>query len=103
MTDTASRPAIAEMVADISQYDTIYIGFPIWWYEAPRIIQTFLESYDLSGKTVIPFATFGGSEMGNTDSILQRSAPAAHWKLGKRMRSDASVTEIAAWVKSLNS
>jgi flavodoxin len=103
MTDTASRPAIAEMVADISQYDTIYIGFPIWWYEAPRIIQTFLESYDLSGKTVIPFATSGGSEMGNTDSILQRSAPAAHWKLGKRMRSDASVTEIAAWVKSLNS
>ncbi len=79
------------------------VGFPIWWYEAPRIIRSFLENYDLTDKTVIPFATSGGSEMGNTDSILQRSAPAAHWKLGKRLRADASVAEIAAWVEDLNS
>lgn len=102
MNDTACRPAIADAVTDIGQYDTIYIGFPIWWYEAPRIIQTFLESYDLTDKTVIPFATSGGSEMGNTDSILQRSAKNANWKLGKRMRADASAHEVAAWVESLN-
>ncbi len=102
MNDTACRPPIANAVTDIDQYETIYIGFPIWWYEAPRIIQTFLESYDLTGKTVIPFATSGGSEMGNTDAILQRSAKSANWKLGKRMRADASVHEVAAWVESLN-
>ncbi len=102
MSDTACRPTIANAVTNIGQYDTIYIGFPIWWYEAPRIIQTFLESYDLTGKTVIPFATSGGSEMGNTDSILQRSAKTANWRLGKRMRTDASTHEVAAWVESLN-
>lgn len=102
MSDTACRPPIANAVTNIGQYDTIYIGFPIWWYEAPRIIQTFLESYDLTGKTVIPFATSGGSEMGNTDAILQRSAKTANWKLGKRMRADASIQEVAAWVESLN-
>ncbi len=102
MNDAACRPPIANAVTDIDQYDTIYIGFPIWWYEAPRIIQTFLESYDLTGKTVIPFATSGGSEIGNTDAILQRSAKTANWKLGKRMRADASTQEVAAWVESLN-
>lgn len=102
MTDPTSRPAISKAVPNIEQYDIIYIGFPIWWYEAPRIIQSFLESYDLTGKTVIPFATSGGSEMENTDSILQRSAPAAHWRLGKRMRSDAPATAVADWVKSLD-
>lgn len=102
MSDTACRPPIANAVTNIGQYGTIYIGFPIWWYEAPRIIQTFLESYDLTDKTVIPFATSGGSEMGNTDSILQRSAKTANWKLGKRIRADASTQEVAAWVKSLN-
>lgn len=102
MNDTACRPAIATAVLDMDQYDTIYIGFPIWWYEAPRIIQAFLESYDLTGKTVIPFATSGGSEMGNTDSILQQSAKTANWKLGKRMRADASAREVADWVESLN-
>lgn len=102
MTDTTSRPPIAEAVTDMSQYDTIYIGFPIWWYEAPRIIQTFLESYDLSGKTVIPFATSGGSEMGNTDAILQQSAKTANWRLGKRMRASASTEEVSSWINTLN-
>ncbi len=73
MRDTSCRPAMAEQ-ADVAPYDTIFVGFPIWWYEAPRIIETFLESCDLTGKTVIPFATSGGSDLGNTDSILQRSA-----------------------------
>ncbi len=101
MQDPTCRPALAGKVEDIDQYDTIFVGFPIWWYEAPRVIQTFLESYDLTGKTVIPFATSGGSDMGNTDSILQRSAPKAGWKLGKRLKATASAQEITDWLKSL--
>ena len=77
MNDKAARPAIAAPAADVAKYDTIFVGFPIWWYEAPRIIQTFLESSDFSGKTVIPFATSGGSDLGKTASILQKSCPAA--------------------------
>lgn len=101
MQDPACRPALAGTVEGIDQYDTIFVGFPIWWYEAPRVIQTFLESYDLTGKTVIPFATSGGSDMGNTDSILQRSAPNAGWKLGKRLKATASAQEVTDWLKSL--
>ena len=73
MNDKASRPEIAEEVENMGQYDTVFVGFPIWWYEAPRIIHTFLESYDFSGKTVIPFATSGGSGMGKTSDILQKA------------------------------
>lgn len=101
MQDPTCRPALAGAVDNIEQYDTVFIGFPIWWYEAPRIIQTFLESYDFTGKTVIPFATSGGSDMGNTDSILQRSAPKASWKLGKRLKATATAQEITDWLKSL--
>ena len=72
-----SRPVIASKLADMAQYDTVFVGFPIWWYQAPRIIETFLESYDFAGKTVIPFATSGGSGMGKTDSILKAVCPAA--------------------------
>ena len=101
MQDPTCRPALAGRVENINQYDTIFVGFPHWWYEAPRVIQTFLESYDLAGKTVIPFATSGGSDMGNTDSILQRSAPKAGWKLGKRLRATTSAQEITDWLKAL--
>lgn len=101
MNDKTSRPAIAAPVADMSQYDTVFVGFPIWWYEAPRIVQTFLESYDLSGKTVVPFATSGGSGIGKTSDILQKSCPAAKMLPGKRLGSNASVSELSAWVKSL--
>lgn len=101
MNDKSSRPAIAAPVAHMEQYDTVFVGFPIWWYEAPRIIQTFLESYDLSGKTVVPFATSGGSGMGKTASILQKSCPAARIFPGKRMSAAADVCEVSAWVKSL--
>lgn len=99
MRDTSCRPAMA-LQADVAPYDAIFVGFPIWWYEAPRIIETFLESCDLTGKTVIPFATSGGSEMGNTDSILQHSAPRANWKLGKRLKANASAQEVAKWLES---
>ena len=79
MNDETSRPAIAGRVEDMAQYDTVFVGFPIWWYQAPRIIETFLESYDFAGKTVVPFATSGGSGMGKTDAILKAVCPAARW------------------------
>ena len=77
MNNDNSRPVIASKLADMAQYDTVFVGFPIWWYQAPRIIETFLESYDFAGKTVIPFATSGSSGMGKTDSILKAVCPAA--------------------------
>lgn len=74
MSDKSSRPAIIKGNLDLTSYDTIYLGFPIWWYVAPTIINTFLESYDFSGKKIIVFATSGGSKFGNTISELQPSA-----------------------------
>ena len=85
------------------RYDTVFVGFPIWWYQAPRIIQTFLESADFSGKTVIPFATSGGSGMGKTMELLRFScAPDIRWNEGKRLSSHASAQEVSAWTKSLS-
>lgn len=101
MNDPSSRPAIGGQVENMGQYDVVFVGFPIWWYQAPTIIQTFLETYDFTGKTVIPFATSGGSGMGRTDSILQLSAPKADWRAGKRLSASASVKEVSAWVSSL--
>lgn len=102
MNDKAARPSILAPVENMAQYDTIFVGFPIWWYEAPRIIQTFLESYDFTGKTVIPFATSGGSGMGKTAAILQKSCQAATVLPGKRMSASASANEVSSWVKALN-
>ena len=82
MQDSTSRPAVASKVENMDQYTTIYVGFPIWWYTAPRIINTFLEQYDLTGKTIIPFATSGGSDMGKSGEDLKKaSAPNANWIL----------------------
>ena len=82
MSNPQSRPEIASHCENMNQYDTVYIGFPIWWYVAPTIINTFLESHDFSGKTVIPFATSGGSGMGKTVEALRKSCPDAIWKSG---------------------
>ncbi|HJA06451.1 MAG TPA: NAD(P)H-dependent oxidoreductase [Candidatus Mediterraneibacter pullicola] len=101
MNDKASRPEIAEEVENMGQYDTVFVGFPIWWYEAPRIIHTFLESYDFSGKTVIPFATSGGSGMGKTSDILQKTCPAAKVLPGKRLSVTASEAQIKSWMGEL--
>ena len=95
MNDTACRPAIAEPVANMEQYDTVFLGFPIWWYVEPRIVDTFLESYDFSGKTVIPFATSGGSGIGKAEKSLQQHCPKASWKRGKLVTSGA-----AAWANA---
>ncbi len=101
MNDPASRPAIKEMRDNMDDYDTVFIGFPIWWYVAPTIINTFLESYDLTGKTVIPFATSGGSGMGKTNEKLQPSCPNSKLIEGKVFKKSASKSELAAWVDGL--
>ena len=86
MKDKSSRPALADKDADIASYDTIFLGFPIWWYVAPTIINTFLESYDFSGKKIVLFATSGGSGFGNTLAELKPSAPNAEIVEGKLIR-----------------
>ena len=102
MKDPKSRTAIAGKVADMAQYDTVFVGFPIWWYQAPRIIETFLESYDFSGKTVIPFATSGGSGMGKTNEKLAPSCTGAKLLHGKVFNAYSSKADLSAWVETLN-
>ena len=87
MNDPASRPEISGKLSNIADYDTIFIGFPIWWYVAPHIINTFVESNDFSGKTLVPFATSGGSGMGKTVDELKNLCPNADWDAGKMMNS----------------
>ena len=96
MNDPACRPEIAEQVTDMGQYDTVLLGFPIWWYVEPRIVDTFLESYDFSGKTIIPFATSGGSGIGKPEKSLRKHCPEAEWKPGKLVNSGAGI-----WAKSV--
>lgn len=96
MNDPDSRPEIAETIPNMADYDTVFIGFPIWWYVAPHIIHTFLESYDFSEKTLVPFATSGGSGMGRTVEELRKLCPNADWKAGKMM-SGVSDQALAAW------
>lgn len=101
MQNPDSRPAISEQLSNIEDYDTIFIGFPIWWYVAPTIIDTFVESYDFSGKTIIPFATSGGSSMGKTVEVLQALCPTANWKGGK-MLNHISDIELQNWLRDLS-
>jgi len=101
MNDKSFRPPIVGKVADMEQYDTIYVGFPIWWYVAPTIINTFLEGYDLTGKTIIPFATSGSSKMGNTNAELKASCPGAVLKEGRRFAASVSEEDLKAWAESV--
>lgn len=100
MSSPDSRPEIAEKLDNMGDYDVVFVGFPIWWYVAPTIINTFLESYDFSGKTVIPFATSGGSGMGKTEEILHKICP-AKWKNG-RVLNRASDNDLNKWINELN-
>lgn len=100
MNNPNSRPKIAEKLSNMGDYDTVFIGFPIWWYVAPTIINTFVESYDFSGKTIVPFATSGGSGMGKTVEVLKTLCPTANWEKGK-MLNRVSDQELEFWVKSL--
>ncbi len=103
MKDSTARPAVASKVDNMDQYTTIYVGFPIWWYTAPRIVNTFLEQYDLTGKTIIPFATSGGSGMGNSGEDLKKaSAPNANWILpGKVLNGNPPVDSLKVWIETL--
>ena len=103
MADKAFRPALADTNADISNYDAILLGFPIWWYAAPTIVNTFLESYDFSDKTIILFATSGGSGFGNTVTELKPSvSDDTVIREGKILNGNPSVSELEKWVKGLN-
>lgn len=96
MKNPDSRPEIAEKLKDMEKYDTVFLGFPIWWYVAPTIVDTFLESYDFSNKTIIPFATSGGSGMGKTSDILRKVCPGADIKNGKVIN-NMSESTLADW------
>ena len=100
MSDKKIRPQITDTDAHIEEYDTIILGFPIWWYVAPTIVNTFLEKYDFSGKKIVLFATSGGSGFGNTVKELKPSAPGAEIVEGKLLNR-ANKQEIEKWVKSL--
>lgn len=101
MNNPASRPAIAGKRDNMNDYDTVFVGFPIWWYVAPTIINTFLESYDLTGKTIIPFATCGGSDMGKTNEKLLPSCKGAKLLDGKVFKASVSGADLAKWAEGL--
>ena len=101
MKDKSSRPELADKNAQISGHDVIFLGFPIWWYVAPTIINTFLEAYDFSGKKIILFATSGGSGFGRAVEGLKPSAPNAEIREGKLFRSSVSVNELKKWAEGL--
>lgn len=99
MNDRSSRPAIKNAVENMDQYDTVFIGFPIWWYREPSIIDTFMESYDFTGKTVVPFATSGGSGLGDSYKNLQALAPGAKVINGERFSVSVSEEKLKAWAE----
>ena len=101
MNNPASRPAIAGKRDNMNDYDTVFVGFPIWWYVAPTIVNTFLESCDLTGKTVVPFATSGGSGMGGEDVLRSACSKGTKWLPGKRLSSRESMASVQKWVESL--
>lgn len=99
MADRSSRPAIAAKVENMEQYDTVFVGFPVWWYREPSIIDTFMESYDFSGKTVVPFATSGGSGLGDSYRNMQELSPDAKVRDGKRFPPSASEASLKEWAE----
>lgn len=102
MNDKSSRPPLADQEAHVENYDTIFLGFPIWWYTAPTIINTFLERYDFTGRTIILFATSGGSGFGRTAADLKASAPGAVIREGKLLNGRQTRQALADWVNSLS-
>lgn len=97
MGDASSRPAIASRVENMDAYQVVFVGFPVWWYREPSIIDTFVEAYDFAGKTIVPFATSGGSGIGNVRRNLQALAPDAKVAKGERFSSNVAAGELAAW------
>lgn len=101
MNDPSSRPAISGSVENMDQYDIVFIGYPIWWGEAPRIVSTFVESYDFSGKTIVPFCTSGGSGVGSSASNLEELTSGAIWLDGRRLNGSDSQDTVMEWVNGL--
>lgn len=101
MNDASARPAIGSGSIDISGYDTVIIGYPIWWGQAPKIMYTFLESYDLTGKTIIPFCTSGSSGIDGSLAGMQALAPDADWLTGQRFAGGGELSAVESWVNSL--
>ena len=97
MKDMSSRPEIKSRVVNMEQYDRVFVGFPVWWYREPSIIDTFMELYHFSGKTVIPFATSGISPIGDSGKIMQMLAPDAKVLEGKRFETSVSADELKKW------
>lgn len=101
MNDPSARPAISGSVENMEQYDIVFIGYPIWWGEAPRILATFVESYDFSGKTVVPFCTSGGSGVGSSATNLEQLTSGATWLDGRRLNGSDSQDTVMEWVNGL--
>ncbi len=101
MNDPDVRPAISDSVEDMEQYAIVFIGYPIWWGEAPRIVSTFVESYDFSGKTIVPFCTSGGSGVGSSATNLEQLTDGADWLPGKRLNGSDSQDTVMEWVNGL--
>lgn len=101
MADKTSRVAMSGKVENMAQYDTVFVGFPIWWGVAPHIVNSFLEAYDFSGKTIHLFATSGGSGMGRSMAELKASAPGAVWGAEKKLSAGISQADADAWVKEI--
>lgn len=100
--DPKVRPGISNKIDNWGNYDTVFVGFPIWWYEEPRIMDTFMESYDFSGKTVIPFCTSGGSDIENAEVNLKALFKGqGKWLKGRQMSSSISEKDVSDWLKSL--
>ncbi|MBQ6544875.1 MAG: flavodoxin [Lachnospiraceae bacterium] len=97
MNDRACRPAIGNAVVDMAQYEVVFVGFPVWWYREPSIIDTFMEAYDFTGKTVVPFCTSGGSGLGDSAANMQALAKGAKVAEGKRFGARASADELGKW------
>ena len=102
MNDPNCRPEIEKKINDMNIYDTIFLGFPIWWYREPSIIDTFLESYDFSNKKIILFATSGGSGFGKTVEGLKKIIPTANISQGKMLNGSIKENELKSWIESLN-
>ena len=101
MNDPSARPAISGSVDNMDQYDIVFLGYPIWWGEAPRIVSTFMESYDFSGKTIVPFCTSGGSGVGSSATNLEQLTSGANWLEGRRLNGRDSQDTVKEWVNSL--
>lgn len=99
--DPDARPAIAGALEHPEDYDVVFLGYPIWWGAAPKIIDTFLENYDFDGVTIVPFCTSGSSDIGSSAENLHALAPDANWLSGQRFSGSASQEEVAAWVEKL--